>query len=220
MYHNTKIQIEEILKYLVETSLANDQQFPIMKVIGNGLRELTLNGAEHISVAMKDYDYKDIYDHLVKERAFSALLLDGALIQMMYVFDGDNIQRHRLTFFPSPYLDEFQNNPEIYMMDEVFADVIARNLVPFPIRFDFDGREGVHQPVEHPKSHLTLGQYESCRIPVTAAMTPYLFINFILRNFYNTAFKKYSENLPISNFCFQDSILEVERDLVHISLPK
>jgi hypothetical protein len=40
---------------------------------------------------------------------------DGAIIQMMYVFKNDSLERHRLTFFPSPNLEEFQNNPDIYL---------------------------------------------------------------------------------------------------------
>lgn len=214
-----KNQIEVILKYLVETSLSDDQKFPIVRNAGQDINEVTLNGAEHVSVALKDKDYREIYDHLVGERAYNAKLLDGAIIQMMYVFVGDDIQRHRLAFFPSPYLEEFQNNPEIYLDDEIYADVVARNLVPFPLRFDYDARDGIHEEIVHPKSHLTLGQYENCRIPVTAPMTPYWFINFILRNFYHTAFNLYAERLPVFNDTFTESILAAERNLVHVYLP-
>jgi hypothetical protein len=214
-----KSQIDAILKYLVETSLADDQQFPIVRNAGHGINEVTLNGAEHVSVALKEKDYREIYDHLVGVRAYNAKLLDGAIIQMMYVFDGRNIQRHRLAFFPSPYLDEFQNNPEIYLDDEIYADVVARNLVPFPLRFDYDGRDDVHEEIVHPKSHLTLGQYENCRIPVTAPITPYWFMNFILRNFYHTAYNLYAKRLPVFNDAFAESILASERNLVHVYLP-
>ena len=74
-------------------------------------------------------------------------------------------------------------------------DVIKKNIVPFPIRFDYDCRDEVVVNITHPKSHLTLGQYQNCRVPVSAPLTPYIFALFILRNFYNTAFNKYSEKI-------------------------
>ena len=97
------------------------------------------------------------------------------------------------------------------MEDEIYADVIARNIVPFPVRFDYDGRDGIHEELAHPKSHLTLGQYENCRIPVTSPMTPFWFVDFILRNFYHTAFGRYADKLPPCGDSFGESILPAER---------
>ena len=62
-------------------------------------------------------------------------MLDGALIQMTYEFSDKKLRRHRLAFFPSPHLEEFQNNPDIYLDDEIYADVVAKNIVSFPVRF-------------------------------------------------------------------------------------
>ena len=102
--------------------------------------EVTFEGAYHVSIAMRDIAYAEIYQHLVQAGAYSAKMFDGALVQMMYKFSNGNLQSHRLAFFPSPHLEEFQNNPDIYIEDEVYADVIARNIVPFPLRFDYDAR--------------------------------------------------------------------------------
>ena len=141
-------------------------------------------------------------------------MLDGALIHMMYRFKNNQLEAHRLAFFPSPFLEEFQNNPEIYIEDEIYAEVTMRNIVPFPLRFDFDCREEVAVDIEHPKSHLTLGQYQNCRIPVSAALTPHHFIEFILRNFYNTAYRKYSNQLSTFSDRFETSITEREKESV------
>nr|VFK30828.1 MAG: Uncharacterized conserved protein (DUF2290) [Candidatus Kentron sp. MB]VFK34387.1 MAG: Uncharacterized conserved protein (DUF2290) [Candidatus Kentron sp. MB]VFK76491.1 MAG: Uncharacterized conserved protein (DUF2290) [Candidatus Kentron sp. MB] len=94
-----------------------------------------------------------------------------------------------------------------------------KNIVPFPLRFDFDSREEVFVEVEHPKSHLTMGQYENCRIPVSAPLTPYHFIGFILRNFYNTAYRKYSTELSAFTHCFETSIIAHEMDLLYVRVP-
>ena len=212
-------QINELIKYLVEESLTNAQYFAFQRLSRDGFSEVTFQNAEHLSIALKNLPYEEVYKHLVQREAYNVKMLDGALIQMMYAFADETLQRHRLAFFPAPHLEEFQNNPDIYQDDEIYADVIAKNIVPFPVRFDYDARDSHYQEVVHPKSHLTLGQYEHCRIPVTAPMTPFWFIDFILRNFYHTASVRYTDRLPVQDGSFAESILPAERDVVHMVVP-
>lgn len=211
-------QINGVVSYLVEVGLAGDQNFAIQRQSAGSV-EITFPHAGHASIALKDRGYAEIYEHLVHARAYNARMPDGALVQMMYIFKDGTLQRHRLAFFPAPHLEEFQNNPDAYLEDEIYADVIAKNIVPFPIRFDYDVRDDVHEELLHPKSHLSLGQYERCRIPVTAALTPPCFIDFILRNFYHTAFHRYADRLPRHCHCFEECILPAERDVVHVMIP-
>ena len=212
-------QINEIVHYLVKTGLADDQRSAFQRAGRGNLIQVTFDAAEHVSVALKDRSYSEIYRYLIQERAYNVKMLDGALIQLMYAFAGGTLQRHRLSFFSAPHLEEFQNNPDIYQEDEIYADVISRNIVPFPIRFDYDARDDRHQELVHPKSHLSLGQYENCRIPVTAPMTPFWFIDFILRNFYHTASTRHADGLPEPGGLFAESILPVERAVVHLAVP-
>lgn len=143
-------------------------------------------------------------------------MLDGALISLRYRFKAGVICEHSLSYFPSPDLENFQNEPEIYLEDEIYADVIARNIVPFPVRFDFSDDPKKFVDVHHPYSHLTLGQYENCRIPVDSPLGPLAFGGFILRNFYNTAFRKYSEQIPASALAFSNTITTNERTIPHV----
>jgi hypothetical protein len=214
-----KRQIDGIVCHLVEIGLANDQNFAIRRNLEGNYVAITFPQAEHVSIAMKDKAYSEIYEIMAQERAFSVKMPDGALVQMMYLFDGYLLERHRLAFFPAPHLEEFQNNPDIYLEDDIYADVVARNIVPFPLRFDYDSRTDVCREIDHPKSHLTLGQYENCRIPVTAPLTPCRFMDFIIRNFYHTAFHRYADRLPRYDAAFAEAILSSERDLVHIHIP-
>ena len=101
----------------------------------------------------------------------------------------------------------------------MFADVVKKNVVPFPLRFDFDKSEELFVEVEHPKSHLTLGQYKNCRVPVSAPLTPVIFIGFILRNFYNTAYKKFSSKITQSEKRFSETIDSLEKEVVYLQLP-
>ncbi len=212
-------QINGLVGYLVEVGLASDQNLAFIRRSGGKQSEVTFPQAEQATVSLKDISYSEIYDHLLQERAFTAKLPDGALLLMRYLFVKDRLSRHSLAFFPSPHLEEFHNNPEIYLEDQLYAEVIARNIVPFPVRFDFDSRTAVHKPVVHPMSHLALGQYENCRIPVTAPLTPYWFVAFVLRNFYHTAFTCYAQDLPLFDNDFEETIDPTERSVIHVQVP-
>ncbi|HEY0942600.1 MAG TPA: DUF2290 domain-containing protein [Steroidobacter sp.] len=212
-------QIDRLVSHLVEIGLSSDQNFAHQRQGPSGYVEVTFPQAQHIGAALKDRSYTETYEHIARERAYNVKMADGALLQMTYAFAGGDLQQHRLAFFPAPHLEEFQNNPEIYMEDEIYADVVARSIVPFPLRFDFDARDGVHVELTHPKSHLTLGQYENCRIPLSSALTPFWFVDFVLRNFYHTAFNKYAAQLPTFTEVFLESILAAERRVIHVQVP-
>ena len=217
---DTRRQIDKVVTYLVETGLADDQQFALQRGGVVGPAEVTFGGAEYVTLALRnDVDYVDIYQQFAKNRAFNLRLADGALVQMMYAFSDGVLESHRLAFFPSPHLEEFQSNPDIYLNDELYADVIARNIVPFPLRFDFVAADTRHQPVVHPRAHLSLGQYEHCRIPVSAPLTPVQFVDFLLRNFYSAAFHRYEDGLPAAGESFPESIHPLERSVIHVITP-
>ena len=55
-----------------------------------------------------------------------------------------------------------------------------KNIVPFPLHFDFDSPIEIVRELEHPISHLSLGQYEHCRIFVSTGLPPFYFISFVL----------------------------------------
>lgn len=212
------MHINELISCLVKIGLADDQGFAFQRSIQNMI-QVTFKGEESVSIALRDRYYEEIYQHLNQARAFNVRMLDGALIQMMYTFTNRTLQSHRLAFFPSPDLEEFQNNPDIYQEDEIYADMIAKNIVPSPVRFDYNAQNRRHQEFAHSKSHLTLGQYKNCRIPVTAPIMPARFVDFILRNFYHTASVRYANKLPTLKGSFAKSISSAERDVMHMVIP-
>lgn len=207
-------QINDITSKLILAGLSIEQNFPSLKD-----ENIYISGKHDLSIALKNIDYKEIYNVLEKEKNYNIKMIDGALIQLMYSFLGDDLKKYRLAFFPSPSLEEFQNNNEIYETDEIYADVIAKNIVPTPIRFDYDPENSL--PLKHPKSHLTIGQYKNCRIPVFAPITPNMFIDFILRNFYYTARSKFVDSLNFDKVVlFENSIDDSEKNILHVSFVK
>lgn len=178
-------EIQQLITSLIEAGLADQQRYPATHTVGDYV-DVGISGAPSLSVSLKTRPYNEIYDALEKTGAYHVRMIDGALLQMLYRFRGPNIVSQRLCLFPAPNLEAYDLAPELYENDELYADIVGRHLVHVPIRFDFD--DELHEDILHPKAHLTLGQYEKCRIPVSAPLTPSRFIVFILRNFYSTAF--------------------------------
>lgn len=208
-------QIKDLTEALVGLSLSNEQCFPSTHGHINKTFEITVSNAEGMGVALKNVSYRDIYGELEKARCFNIKMLDGALISLRYRFQTGDITEHSLSYLPSPDLEHFQNDPEVYLEDEIYADVIARNIVPFPVRFDYSNDSAKFVDIHHPYSHLTLGQYKNCRIPVCSPLGPLAFGGFLLRNFYNTAFRKYSDKIPASTLAFAKTITAKERKIPH-----
>lgn len=174
----------------------------------------------HKVIFDNELEYIDLYKELEKDKNYNVKLVDGALISLTYEIDEQDkkILTHRLTFFPSPSLFAFEDNrttDESDGYEELYSDIISKNIYPFPIRFDYDFYNSID--VEHPKSHLTLGQYKNCRIPVTSAVTPGQFLIFILRNFYSTFYNEYEEKFNTIRKCddMESSITERERCIPH-----
>ena len=125
-------QINQRLRYLVRVGLADEVQGGFRRQVGRRI-EITFPNAEYVSRALRDVEYGQIYRDLVRERVYNVRMLDGALIQMMYEFSGARIRRHRLAFVPAPHLYDFQSSQDVYLEDEPHGDVVAKDIVPFPL---------------------------------------------------------------------------------------
>ena len=211
-------QIQKLTAELIETGLCDAQNFPSIIKRNGGVEEIGITAADN-SLFLKSIPYSEMYYELARKKIYNVKLIDGALLYMLYRFVDDKLVAHRLSYFPAPDLESFQNEPELYLEDEVYVDILDKRIVTVPLRFDFDRSEGVYKPVEHPVSHLTLGQYEHCRIPVSSALTPYQFIAFVIRNFYHTAQSKYGDKFTVFRDRFEKSIFDKEFELMHIRTP-
>jgi hypothetical protein len=207
-------QIKTLTADLISLSICNRQMFPAIIKGPNGVVDVTISNHGGLSVTLKNIPYIDIYSELDATGTYNMKMVDGALIQMMYRFNEDGLHSHRLAFFPCPDLSEYQNSPDIYESDELYAEVVARNIVSVPVRFDFDKENA--EELHHPTSHLTLGQYSNCRIPVGAPVTPFVFMDFILRSFYNTAHRKLCADLTRFNERFPSTIAKPELNVLHV----
>lgn len=216
--HTVKNELDALLASLIERGIADDQNFPALRQLSTDGWEVSFDGAEHVSLAMGDSDYSEIYRELSEKRSYNVKLIDGGLLQIMYLFKDDRLVRHRLAYYPSPNLSPFQMEPDAYLRDELFLDIVSRRIVPFPLRFDFD--EAGAEDVIHPGCHLTLGDVKDCRIPVSAPLTPRWFIEFVLRNFYQTREHDFVAGLPAHRFSFADTLTRDESRVIHVVVPQ
>lgn len=181
-------QLREIYARMIMSGLAVKQVLPSDRRHTNGIR--TIGDLPSTAIALRDINYSDVYNEIDKNDAYHIKMPDGGLLLFQYQFNNEfELKKHRLAFFPSSVLPTMEEMPYLYENDELFADIMLNRLVRFPIRFDYDPEN--HQDVFHPKSHLTLGQFENCRIPTVGPLTPNAFLMFILRSFYNKSYIKF-----------------------------
>lgn len=207
-FKNILNEIKEIESLFFSYNVSSNTNIISTKSIAqNNSLALEWSKKTNISIALKNIPYQDIYDELDKNSDYNFKLIDGSLIQLLYTFKDNKLFSHRLCFFPSPYLEAYQNDPELYECDEIYADIIKKNIVAFPIRFDFNIEE-IDSDIHHPKSHGTLGQYSNCRIPVYGPLSPKVFIKFLLKNFYSKFFDKI--NLTFDSSCTKFQTISCE----------
>ena len=129
------------------------------------------------------------YQCWIRAQEYLVLLYDGSILQCSYEFEGRDIVKHRLLYYPCPFdLTSQQLQEEV--LDDIVSGFIKAGGVSevrlrTPIRFDYD----LHaRSNDHPTSHLTL-LTENCRWPVVAPLSPGHFVRFVFRNFYPEVWK-------------------------------
>lgn len=212
-----KLELDKILSSLIKQGIADDQNFASLQAGAAGCFKVTFSGAEHLSIAMDDVSYEDIYSEIISRRSYSIKLIDGGALQLSYFFENEELKKHRLAYYPSPLLRPFKECPEDYLSDKLFLEIVARRIIPFPIRFDFDPVAA--SDVVHPVCHATLGDVLGCRIPVSKGLTPRVFFDFVLRNFYSAGDYNFWNGLPAADHTFDATITSNERAVVHLVAP-
>ena len=207
-------QLSDVYFRLIVTSLSVKQFHPKEKSLSGG--GISIGSFSPGSISLKDISYEEIYREIEGNNSYHIKLPDGGLLIFQYTFDSAGIlTKHRLCYFPSFELPTVDEAPSLYENDELYGDVTLKKLVRFPIRFDYDPES--HKDVDHPKSHLTLGQYENCRIPVGSAVSPNAFVMFLLRNFYFRLYQKNKEVLDknLHHTSAIPTITDAERRIAH-----
>lgn len=173
-------EVRKVTQELIRCGLAEEYNFPIIRNT-----DIIWENYNDISLYLKNMEYTTIYKEMEKSHNFNAKLPDGGILQLMYRFDGHGtkLQSHRLAFYPSPSYEIYQNDADLYDADYIYGDILNKNVLPVIIRADYNYEE-VKSEIHHPYSHITLGGYKNCRIPVDRPISPMKFVKFIMEHFY------------------------------------
>jgi hypothetical protein len=161
---------------------------------------------------------KDYID-LIDTKNYSYLMMDGAIIQMSFLFTKEKIAGHRLLYYPCPFeLDnELINETGSSIVDfikEVCLPSIEKDIIlKSPIRFDYAPEAAKDY---HPSSHVTINNSD-CRIPVRAPMRFDQFIRFILENFYPVTVSEGKVFGAILGGRDEECLSEHDRSRLHLS---
>jgi hypothetical protein len=210
-------EISRLTARLVETGMVDDQNVVALTLLQGRGWSVAQPGAD-MSIALKKRPYAEVYRELASTGNYTLHLLDGALVQFSYSGTSDKVERHRLAYLPAPDLEPYQNDPDLYFGEHHFVDIVGYQVMPVPLRFDYDARVGVSKDMVHPVSHVTLGQYQHCRVPATRAVRPSEFVSFVLRNFYSTPERPQEEFVSELVLGFP-SITTNEAARAHVALP-
>lgn len=123
--------------------------------------------------------------------AYSAVLLDGSLLQITYDFADGRLCGHRLAYVPCP----FALDPEL-VRTEPLVDLVAMYAehglqharLRSSVRFDFDPDA---QRPGHAAAHASWNS-TSCRIPCVSAIGIGRFSAFVFQNFYELIWRTHS----------------------------
>ena len=157
------------------------------------------------------------YRHWLDTGEFTAMLLDGSLLQISYEVAGGDLVGHRLAYIPAP----FDWDPEL-LVTEPFVEVFdmyadghtSTVMMNTQVRFDFDP---INSRAGHPAAHFTINGPD-CRIPCAAPVRIGQFAGFVVRNFYPTIWRDHSyfRRLPKSGWG-RKTISDEEQGVPHLS---
>ncbi|MCW2312213.1 DUF2290 domain-containing protein [Rhodoferax antarcticus] len=210
-------QLKDVFKRMIGSGLSVKQFYPKKNNLPNG--RLSFGDLASASIAMKNVAYDTIFTELDQNESYHIRLPDGGLLIFQYTFERTGaLCKHRLAFFPSPRLPTIEEAPHLYENDELYGDILLNRIVRFPIRFDFDPDN--HRDVLHPISHLTLGQFDNCRVPIVSAVPPNSFLMFVLRNFYYRSYTRHKNRFDKSMPYYRlvATITKDERRISHLHM--
>jgi len=177
-------ELQALLDYLNETGLA----LYVNSILYSAERVTWAPWQPGVGLIANQRQHPRISDYRgwIEAGMYSAMLSDGALLQVTYEFDDGEVSKHRLAFVPSP----FAMDPELLkieaavdVLDVYLAGDTSEVSMVSTVRFDFDQAAATE---EHPHSHLTFNS-TSCRIPCAAPLRLGHFVEFVYRNFYPEA---------------------------------
>lgn len=194
-----KTEIRRVATELLKLQLAIDTNSAVERRSGGETLITWPAGTNGYTLTNNSFGTIYEYRTFLTNRQYTAVLWDGALIQLSYSFEADTMIKHRFGYYPCPIgpIENFDINSSGDVFDSLlFADDLilseietSENVGPrlrlrSPLRFDFDIKQ---QKAGHPASHLHISEGR-VRIPVYGPLSIGHFLDFVFRHFYPDIF--------------------------------
>jgi hypothetical protein len=189
-------EVSRLNQVLLETEVALEVNGAVARREG---QKVLVTWPSQTTAAMSDHVFASMqeYRHLLKNREYTALLWDGAMLQISASFNRDVLVAQRFCYYPCPLVLEPEDADDIVelfdlrLAEELVAqeqllassaegDTRLRLRMRGPLRFDFDhdnARSG------HSASHLHV-LTEDSRWPVYGPLSIGHFVRFVFTHFY------------------------------------
>lgn len=166
--------INNTINELRRINLIRDERGLSEKMTGVDSFEISFSGKTSANSIMMDKNVSafNVMNKLLQERQYTILLYDKGIEQAEFCIKNGELVKERLVFLKRH--NQIWEKKEIQHADAEDEDWFAEEGIPVFIRIDYDPFE--HIECDHPSAHLTLSNYESCRIPMKNVVSFSLFI--------------------------------------------
>ena len=186
---------------LLEESWVLQQHSSDVKVITSLKRTPLATGIdlEKFKINPALYTHAKEYYRADQEGNYTFKLIDGGMIEINSMYRNNALIKQRLLYMQRPYSlaeVDFQDLGEVKELEahdeplemerKSVNDSQAKGLIC--IRFDFDPNPDIAKELVHPRTHLTISNFKTCRIPISNPMTSKQFIELIIGQFYTYKF--------------------------------
>lgn len=195
--NEARAEVANLAASLLDANLAISINTPAVFNLGN-IARVTWPASMNSSGTLSALPFGSIleYRQLVLGNQYTALLNDGALLQISMDLSQNNIVGHRMCYYPCPvivppdldiaefdqldllFLEEFSAHEQLIGSGTTPSHVALR--LRSPVRFDYAPHAATQS---EPASHVHVIN-EDTRIPVHAAISVGHFVQFVFKHFY------------------------------------
>jgi hypothetical protein len=207
-------QVNRALDDLTRADLVMDANAMVVQDLGKGRSRITWGATD--GAILFEAPTLEEYLRLLRDRHFTALLIDGGLLQISYEVCGGKIVGHRLCYFPCPVLFDRETVAEFGLL-EYIESIPSESLretirLEAPIRFDFDP---VAAGPGHASSHLTFSR-DCCRIPVFSPLSLRHFFQFVFANFYAAWWVQHAFLREFPHWLSDRTLTDEDSNMLHV----
>ena len=167
--------------------------------------------------------YEEEYYDMLSRGVYTFLMVDYTMLQYFNIYSRDTLVKQNIGYVQSPY-DVPYDLVEVEEEEEENEKVLTKicDLGSYTrMRFEYDPDN--FENIKHPRTHLHLGCYKDCRIPINKPMRMYDYIKFVIKNFYSKKYDDFirtisSEHYVFNENAYADTITSDEIQEIHISV--